>query len=310
MKTIFGLNNIKNSMPPSIVTVGVFDGVHIAHKKIIEMAVLRAKRLGIKSAVLTFDPHPARMTGSGELVPTLISLEHRIRLIKSLGVDLVVVARFTKPFSRITPEHFADSVLAGKMSAREVYVGENFYFGKGAGAGARALKKMSCAYGFSVKVVKSVRVRGHVVSSSLIRRSISSGDLKLASELLGRPVSVLGTVVAGARLARQLGYPTANLNPHHEVVPPGGVYAVKAVLAGKAYGGVLNIGLRPTFYNAHDREIAIEVHIFGFRKRIYGKIIEVYFIKKIRDEVRFKSTDGLVAQIVRDASAARSILKI
>ena len=166
---------------------------------------------------------------------------------------------------------------------------------------------MEC--GFRVNIAKSIKVGRGIVSSSLVRKLITSGEIKKASRLLNRRVSVLGTVVEGVGLARELGYPTANLNPHHEVIPPSGVYAVFVKFHGRLYKGVLNIGLRPTFYAPRDREPAIEVHIFDFKSNIYGHNLEVSFVKKIRDEIAFEDRHGLVKQIKDDERKTRNILK-
>ncbi|MFH1189114.1 MAG: bifunctional riboflavin kinase/FAD synthetase [Candidatus Omnitrophota bacterium] len=310
MKVIYGLRGLRKFNKPAVVAIGVFDGLHVGHRRIITRAVREAKRLKLKSAVLTFYPHPVRLLHPGAPdASSLISLDHRIRLIGELGVDTLVILRFSRAIADITPEDFARKILAGKLGVREICVGEDFRFGKGARAGVRELKRLGGPLGFKVNTVKPVRVGRHVVSSSLIRRLITSGDLAKASKLLGRRVSVLGTVISGARLARELGYPTANLNPHHEIIPPAGVYAVFVNYRKKSYKGVLNIGLRPTFYSPRDRESAIEVHIFGFRRKIYGRNLEVFFVKKLRDEVAFAGKSELIGQIRRDETAARDALK-
>jgi riboflavin kinase/FMN adenylyltransferase len=304
MRLLRGLGRLRLPEGGSITTIGVFDGVHLAHARIIGGAVKRARALGLKSVVITFDPHPARVLGGAAGVPSLISLEHRIRLIGALGPDYIVVARFTRSFAALKPEAFASRVLVSKAGAREVYIGDNFYFGRGASAGPASLEKIGRRLGFRVHIVPAVRIGSRRVSSSAIRALVRSGRLAEASRLLGRPVSVYGTVARGARIARELGYPTANINPHHEVTPPSGVYAVCANRAGRIYKGILNIGTRPTFYAPRDREPAIEVHMFGFRRKIYGEDIEVSFIKKIRDERRFRSARDLVRQIHKDERRA------
>lgn len=308
MKIVRGLQNIKIPACGSCVAIGVFDGVHAGHKKIISKIVEAARASGTMSVVMTFDPHPAKILDPGNKTPSLISLDHRMRLIESLGVDIIVIVKFTKTFSSLPAGIFVKNILVGKLRARRIFAGENFYFGKSASAGPGMLEKLSRRFGFKVTTVKPVRIGGHIVSSSLIRRLVTKGDLYKAAKLLARPVSVLGTVVKGYGLATELGFPTANINPHHEVVPPGGVYAIRARLAGKSYHGVLNIGLRPTFYNPMDEEPTIEVHLFGFKGNIYGKDIEVEFIRKIRDERKFASKEALVKRIRADAAIARKIL--
>ena len=238
---------------------------------------------------------------------SLISLGHRIRLIKELGADILVVLKFTKALADLPPEKFVKNILIKRFGMREMYTSGNFYFGKGASAGVSALKKMSEEFGFKLRVVKSRRSGGVVVSSTHIRRLIVEGAIAEASRFLGRPVSILGTVVSGSKLAKTLGYPTANINPHHEAIPPAGVYAVRIKFAGSIYRGILNIGARPTFFDKRARsEPVIEVHIFGFNKRIYGKDLEILFVKKIRSERKFKSLNALIAQIKNDERKAKS----
>ena len=308
MKSINGLHDLRTSPDGSVVTVGVFDGVHAGHRRIISAVTRKARKLGLKSIVVTFDPHPSSIVDPRNNVPGLISLKHRVRLIGQLGVDEIIVIKFTKSFSKVSPEKFVGNILSGKLRTKEICVGENFYFGRSGVAGTTALKDMARRYGFGVNIIRPLRYGGRTVSSSRIRGLIKSGDLREAEKLLGRPVSVFGTVIRGARLARELGYPTANLNPHHEVVPPGGVYAVMVRAGGRLYRGVLNIGVRPTFYAPRDREPAIEVHIFSFKAEIYGKDVEVYFVRKIRDEIKFKSAAALIEQIRADAKTAEKVL--
>lgn len=313
MKIVHGLQNLRPSGRGSVATIGVFDGVHIGHARVIAKVVARAKRLGLKSVVMTFDPHPAKVAGKTlrrrKAAPSIISLAHRMRLIEALSPDILVVLGFTKKFASLSAEDFARHVLVDKARAREVYVGSNFYFGAGASSGIAELKALGRRYGFKVGAVSVVLAGKRPASSSAVRQLIAKGDLKRAQRLLGRPVSIFGTVIKGANLARELGYPTANLNPHHEVVPPSGVYAVLVRYGHRTFKGILNIGVRPTFYAPRDQEPAIEVHIFGFKEQIYGKDLEVFFIKKIRQERRFDSQDALVEQIKNDENIALSMLK-
>jgi riboflavin kinase / FMN adenylyltransferase len=293
-------------MMRSVVTIGVFDGIHIGHRAVIEKVVVRARAMGAKSIVVTFDPHPLKVLSGRHFVPSLVSVKHRIRLIKELGIDKVLVMKFNKKIASLAPEKFIKDIIVKKLNAKEIFVGEDFCFGKGAGAGARALEDISRRFGIKVTIVRHIKKEGAIISSSLIRQLVISGRIDKASRFLGRPYSILGTVVSGSRLARKLGYPTANLNPHHEAIPPSGVYAVKVRFKRRLFKGVMNIGLRPTFYDhGHDKEPSIEVHIFDFSSRIYGKDLEILFFKKLRDEKKFKAIDSLIKQIKMDEGAAR-----
>jgi len=291
----------------TVVAIGVFDGVHIGHKKILHDAVKIAKRNNTKSIALTFYPHPLSVVDSNAAPLSLISLKHRLNLIKDIGIDKRVVFNFTKGFSNFTAEIFIKNVLVKKLNAGWVVVGENFSFGKHREGDCNLLKDRGRVYGFKVAHVKTLTYKGKVISSSFIRRLIQSGDLDLAKRLLGRPVEVLGTVVKGNEIGRELGFPTANINPHHEIVPPSGVYIVKVNIDKHIYNGVLNIGVRPTFYGnkKQDKEPTIEVFIFNFKKNIYKKDIEVKFIKRIRSEKKFKSRQDLIQQIKLDVTKAR-----
>lgn len=308
MKITYGLRRYRAPALGAVLAVGVFDGVHVGHREIIRRAVDRARVLNMKSVVLTFDPHPAKVLHPGNRPPSLMSLEHRIRIIGELGADNLAVMRFTRSVADMAPEDFAVKVLSKKLGAKEICVGDNFYFGRNGRSGVKELKLLGAASGFSVNVAEPVKVGRNRVSSTAIRKLITSGSLDEAADMLGRRVSVLGTVISGARLARELGYPTANLNPHHEVIPPGGVYAVFVKFKGISYEGILNIGLRPTFYAPRDMEPAIEVHIFGFKDKIYGKDLEVLFVRKLRDEIAFAGKEQLIEQIKKDEKAAKATL--
>ena len=294
----------------SIVTIGVFDGVHVGHQAVIKRAVKKARSYGLKSIVVTFDPHPLKVLDPLHFIPSLISLDHRIGLIKKSGIDEVFVLKFNKRMANISPERFVEDVIIKRMHAREIVVGKDFYFGKGASAGVEKLREIAEKRSVKVEIVKPVRKSSRIVSSTIIRRLVLEGRIREAEQLLGRSYSILGTVVSGTKLARKLGYPTANVNPHHEAIPPSGVYVVKIKSGGRTYGGVMNIGVRPTFYDhGHDKEPTIEVHIFNFHKKIYGKDLEIRFVRKIRDERKFKTKDRLIEQIEKDERSAKALLR-
>ena len=310
MKIIKGFKNISGIKGGSILAIGVFDGVHIGHQRIIKQIVKRAKKIGAKSVVLTFDPHPLKVLAAGSFVPSLISLKHKARLIEALGADYLVIISFTKAFSRVSPKAFVKKILVDKLSVKEIYASKDFYFGRGAKGDIELLKELGNLFGFEAKVIKPIRGGSRLVSSSVIRRLILNGEIAKASEFLGRAVTVLGTVVHGLRRGRILGFPTANVNPHHEVIPPPGVYAVKVDYKNRRLKGVLNIGRRPTFFSGgKDIEPTTEAHIFDFYKKIYGEDTEPIFVKKIRDEKRFREMSGLSAEIKRDARTARALLR-
>jgi riboflavin kinase/FMN adenylyltransferase len=290
----------------SVAAIGIFDGVHIGHRAIIETLTRRARALGLTSVVITFRAHPSKILRPAHAPATLVSLKHRLRLIEDLGVDVTMVLNFTKEMASLEPCKFIETFLAEKIKPKEIVIGKDFHFGRHRAGDIRLLEFFGNIYGFKVRPVGTVRSLGLKVSSSRIRTLIRKGDLERASALLRRPVSVLGTVVHGTKIGSILGYPTANVNPHHEAIPPSGVYAVRVKYMGKLYGGVLNIGFRPTI----DRttEPRIEAHIFAFKKKIYGKDLEIFFVRKLRDERVFRSRDALVRQIKADEKKARLAL--
>jgi riboflavin kinase / FMN adenylyltransferase len=297
MKVIRDLGSFKLA-GRSIVAIGVFDGVHKAHRRIICAAIKSARRRKVKSVVLTFWPHPQGQA-------SLYSLEHRLRLIAELGVDVCVVIRFTRRFAAISANDFVKNILAGRLNAEAVFIGENFQFGKNARGDVLLLKKLSCLYDFQVRSFGVLKTGKAAISSTLIRKMISSGKLISAQKLLMRPVSVLGTVIKGTSLATRLGFPTANIFAHHEVLPPAGIYAVQVFWDKQNYPAICYIGNRPTFFG---NKQSIEVHIFDFKKNIYGVDLEIRFISKIRKEKKFSDPRALIKQIKKDINEARIIL--
>lgn len=284
-------------------TIGVFDGVHRGHQKILKKLIKEAARQNAKSLVITFHPHPREVLNPESKTPLLTSLEHRLRLIGDMGVEYFYVIKFTKSLSRVKANDFIKKILIHKLDIKTLVVGENFLFGyKGRGNFA-LLKKMSKRYNLRLFGVKPMKMKTTYISSTRVRSAIEKGDLKQASLMLARPVIVFGTVIKGKKIGRRLGFPTANINPHHEAIPPSGVYAVNVRLHKRLYKGILNIGTRPTF--GKDREPTIELHILNFKKDIYGKDIEIIFKRKIRNERRFSSAEALQRQINKDILRAK-----
>jgi len=296
MKVIHGLHKIKKLKKP-VVALGVFDGVHCGHINILKDAARFAHSVNGTSVVLTFDPHPQKED-------SLTSLAHRLRLIAQQGIDAVAVVNFNTHFKNMRAVDFVRGVLAKKLGAYAVYVGDNFRFGKNAEGNVETLKAFSREYHFKIKVFKCVRVNRHPISSTSIRSLIKQGKLELAGKLLCRPVTVLGSVIRGTKVGRRLGFPTANIDPHHEVMPPQGAYAVRVIMGKKKLLGVCNIGRRPTFYK--QGVIHIEVYIFNFNRNIYGKYLEIQFVKKIRNEKKFPSAALLIDQIRKDITFAKN----
>lgn len=299
MKIFHGLEKIGKFRKP-VVALGVFDGVHIGHRYILKEAVKKAREIKGTSVVVTFYPHPQKQQ-------SLYSLQHRLRLIEEIGIDACIVINFSSAFAKIKAEDFIRKIIDGVIGAHFVYVGENFRFGLKAKGDCKLLNNFSRECGYKLKVFKVIKTNRQLISSTRIRKLITGGKLKAAQKLLLRPVTVLGTVIKGISLARKIGFPTANINPHHEILPPSGVYIVKVVLDKKFFSGICNIGRKPTV-QGHNKEKHVEVFIFNFSKNIYGKDLEIQFIKKIREERKFSSLMQLASQIARDSKKAKNIL--
>ncbi|MFA6357654.1 MAG: riboflavin biosynthesis protein RibF [Candidatus Omnitrophota bacterium] len=300
MKTIVGINKIKKQRKV-VVALGVFDGLHRGHLSVLRAVVKKAKQIKGLSVVLTFWPHPQKQE-------SLYSLNHRLRLFAALGIDTCIVINFNKKFSRTSAEDFIKKILVDKIGAQHIFIGENFRFGRLAKGSHLLLQKFAKIYNYSIKKFSIVRINKKPISSTAIRKLIKAGNLKESEKLLGRPVSVLGSVIKGSKLGRRIGFPTANINPHHEVIPPVGIYAVKVILSNKTYSGLCYIGRKPTI-NALNRHIGIEVYIYDFYQEIYGQLLEIQFLKLIRPDRKFSSIEDLTAQIKKDVIFCRKFLK-
>lgn len=288
-----------------VLTLGNFDGVHIGHQKILRRVSERAMKLGRPSAVYTFEPHPLKVIAPDKSPPLITDLKDRTDLIASLGMDLCVLARFTKAFASKHPRQFVEEVLVAGLGAKEVWVGHDYSFGRGKAGTVEYLKELGIKFGFAVRVIPAYKKGGAVVSSSKVRALIRAGECAAAAVMLGRPFSLKGKVVRGSNRGKELGFPTANLKTGNELVPAEGVYAVYASFSGCFYPAVANIGGAPTFGR---RKTTVEVHMLDFTGSIYGKDIRVCFIKRLRDETRFKSAGELTRQIEKDVRRARRIL--
>jgi riboflavin kinase/FMN adenylyltransferase len=292
---------------PLGLAAGFFDGLHRGHREVLRRTLAAARRAGGEAWVLTFDKHPLKVLDPARAPRLLTSTAHKIRLMEEMGLDGCLVVPFTLRLSRQTPEAFVEQLCRNAPTLKRVLVGDNWRFGLRGRGDAQLLQQLGKARGFGVSVVKPVVDRGVPVSSTRIRNAVERGRLDEAAALLGRRFSILGTVIRGRRLGRTLGYPTANLAPHNEVMPLPGVYAVKALVRGQELGGVLNFGFRPTFDRGAQRPV-LELHLFDFGDNLYGKTVEVTFIKRLRGERRFRSAAELSMRIAADVRAARRCL--
>ena len=304
MKVISLTGSSKLRLKNTCIAIGIFDGVHRGHRYLINKMLQSAKRLGAKPVVITFYPHPAHVLRPDLKLGYLTSLAERFCRLKELGVDTLLVVPFNRTFARIPAQQFIKEILVKKLGVRAVFVGENFRFGKGRSGNTELFQKLASTYGFEMHAVPSLKLGGVVISSTRIRELVQVGKLKEAARFLGRGVSVGGIVVKGRMRGRTLGFPTANIDYEADIIPAQGVYIVKARLGNKEYPAIANIGTRPSF----EKQIAqlfLEVHILDFSKNIYGKRLEVEFLKKIRNEKKFSGPQQLIAQIRKDEYLAR-----
>lgn len=309
MRVIQGINNIKGPFKKAVVTVGIFDGVHIGHQFILKKVIHRAKRIKGRSVVVTFNPHPLKILSPHMSPALLTSLNHRLNLITRIGIDICLVLDFTKQFCYLSPQNFIKNILIKRIGMREIFVGNNFRFGYKGKGDIELLKGMADKFGFRVNHINVIKSGNRVISSTQIRQLIERGKIKEAACFLGRSVSILGTVVKGSTRGRWIGYPTANIDPHQEAIPPSGVYAVEVKLNRKKFFGILNIGTQPTFSHPAKKR-TVEVHIFNFKEDIYGRELEINFIKKLRSERKFSNKQQLATQIEKDCIKARRLFAL
>ena len=292
-----------------VVTIGVFDGVHRGHQQIVGMAVDRARELGVPAVVLTFDPHPSEVVRPGSHPPMLTSTTVKADLLERLGVDVVCVLPFTLDFSRLGPDEFVHAVLVERLHARAVVVGENFRYGQKAAGDVAALTAAGRRFGFSVEGVPLQGTGDTTWSSTYVRSCVDAGDVEGAAAALGRDHRIDGVVVRGDQRGRDLGYPTANLEPlPWSAVPADGVYAGRLLRpSGGALPAAISIGTNPTFAG-RDRRVEAFVLDAEPGLDLYGERVGLSFAARLRDTLRFDGVEPLVAQMDRDVARARELL--
>lgn len=301
MEFIRGLENAPILNEGSYATLGIFDGVHLGHQKILKM-LKKMSGPGEDTVLLTFDPHPVRHFNPRGRFYEISSVEERAKLVESYGIDYFIVAEFGKSIAHMKPEEFAEEVLIGRLHVKGIVVGYDFVFGKDREGGIPLLKHLGKLKGFRVLVADPVVFMGSIVSSTRIRELILSGRVREASFFLGRAFNVSGKVIHGAGRGRNLGFPTANVEFHQDLLPLTGVYAVRVMMKGERMNGVANVGFNPTF---GEKSLRVEVFIFDFDGDVYGERISLYFIDRIRDERKYPSPEELVAQMKRDVWEAK-----
>ena len=289
---------------PIFTAIGVFDGVHLGHQAVISTSAEHAREAGGTPVVITFDPHPVKVLRPDKAPHLLTATQHKIALIRDLGVEHLLVVQFDRAFAETPPEEFVRQLVTHANPLREICVGHEWSFGKNRAGNLTLLQKLGAEHHFDVVGIKPVAANGKVVSSTAIREAVKKGELARAAEMLGREYTILGTVKKGAQLGRTLGFPTANLSAHSEQFPPNGVYAAEARLDGAVLRGVVNLGYRPTLEQAKPERL-LELHLFDLDREIYGEDVEVRFLRYLRGEQKFSSLDELKAQIARDVEEAK-----
>ncbi|MEE9218789.1 MAG: bifunctional riboflavin kinase/FAD synthetase [Acidobacteriota bacterium] len=288
--------------PPSIVSIGNFDGVHRGHQAILAKVVARARRLRGSSTVVTFDPHPARVLHPDHAPPMILPLSERIRLVEKMGIERMLVLPFTLAFSRTSAVAFVEEVLVRGLRCQEAYLGRNFRFGRDREGSVDLLRELGPRLGFKAEGVREVRYRDFLISSTLVRSTLADGQVALARRLLGRPFTLLGKVVRGEARGGGLDFPTANLEVDNEVTPREGVYITRAILPCSSHPAATNIGRRPTF-GGHRR--VTEAHLLDFTGDLYGAELRLDFLRRLRDERVFTGAEALRAQIQLDVTKVR-----
>jgi riboflavin kinase/FMN adenylyltransferase len=285
--------------------LGNFDGLHRGHIKIIERLKRVAGERGVAAIVMTFDPHPPRVVRPDKAPPLLMTPAQKIEALSRAGVHGLAIVRFTHELSRWEPEQFVRDVLVEWLRVSEVWVGANFLFGRDRTGTFTLLRSLGARYGFRAEKIDPVRYKDFVVSSTRVRRLVGEGRVDEAGALLGHHYAIDGSVVAGDQRGRQIGFPTANLCTENELIPPHGVYATTAVVDGRAYASVTNIGVRPTFGGGGTT--TIEAHLLNFDRDLYGRQLRLSFVQRLRDERAFENVDALRAQIASDRARAAAL---
>lgn len=302
MKIFNTLDSIQN-IEPCTLALGNFDGIHMGHQKLISKAVETSHKHNIKSAVFTFSNHPKNLIPGGKEVKSIIYQEEKAALIEAMGVDYLFNIEFTNEIMTMAPVDFVEKLILDKFKAAETFCGFNYRFGYKAGGNVRLLRDLGKKRGFKVNVIEPVIIDGEVVSSTLIRGLIKSGDVDDCYKYLGRNYDIGGEVVVGNRLGKSIGFPTSNITiDENMITPPNGVYITYCNYNGNKYPSITNVGVKPTIGTYKKN---METHIFNFNKELYGKHIKVEFLKMTRDEVKFGSIEELSAQIARDCEEAK-----
>ncbi|WP_434772604.1 bifunctional riboflavin kinase/FAD synthetase [Pseudomonas entomophila] len=304
MQLVRGLHNLRPEHRGCVATIGNFDGVHRGHQAILARLRERGQALGLPTCVVVFEPQPREYFAPDSAPPRLSRLRDKLALLAEAGIDRVLCLPFNRRLSQLDARQFVETILVDGLGARHVEVGDDFRFGCDRAGDFDFLVKAGQRHGFSVEAAETIEQDGMRVSSTQVRKALAAGDFELAARLLGRPYQISGRVLHGQKLARQLGWPTANVQLKRRRVPLVGVYLTSAVIDGKAWPGVANIGVRPSV--AGDGRPHLEIHLLDYAGDLYGRRLTVEFHHKLREEQRFASLEALKSAIDADVAAARA----
>jgi len=302
MRLFHGTDNADIARP-TVLTLGVFDGLHLGHQLIMNTVVDRARAIGAVPTVITFEPHPRAVLHPESAPPLLQTFDQKIEALGVLGIEQTIVIHFDQAFANIRAEDFLHDVVVDRLHAKEVYLGRGFFFGHNREGNIELLRRVSNRLGFVADEVPEVRLRDKRIGSTVIRQLLLDGRVNLARRMLGRPYGVEGPVAKGDARGVSLGFPTANVQPHNRVIPRRGVYVTATLIAGQWQRSVTNIGVRPTFGDS--LEPSVETHIINWSGDLYGDVLRVRFLHRLRDEKKFGSVDELKNQIERDVARAQ-----
>ena len=306
MKVVKSIGNY-SSKKKSIITIGTFDGIHIGHQEIIKSLVKESISKNALSLILTFFPHPRMVLNKDFSIKLIDTLKEKEKMFEKLGVNTLIIQPFTKKFANISSDDFIKEILVKKLNVKKIILGYDHRFGKNRESNIEDLIELGLTYNFEVEVINAKKINSINISSTKIRKAIKLGDFKKANLYLGRQFEINGKVVKGKGIGKKIGFPTANIliEENYKLIPNKGVYLIKALIKNKAYYGMMNIGNRPTL-NGKDQ--TLEINIFKFNENIYGKRLTIFFLEKIRNEIKFDSIEKLGIQLLKDKKYCKGLI--
>lgn len=307
IKLIRGFSNLKFNNTGCVATIGNFDGLHKGHQELLNHTIKMARSLGLPSVLITFEPHPQEFFRSAAAAPRLTRLREKLEYLQTSDIDQVLILHFNAKLAGLSAEDFVQRVLVQGLGVRHLIIGDDFHFGKDRKGDFSFLQQQGEKYNFTVSSTPTKQYQDRRISSQWVREVLHQGDLELAEKLLGHPYMLTGKVAHGNKKGRELGFPTANIHLFRHVAPLSGVFAVKIHgINNRIYYGAANIGNRPTISGGR---VILEIHIFDLNESIYGKQLQVEFVKKLRDEKRYDNLEALIEQIAKDVEKAKQVFE-